>query len=477
MDKKFATLLAVTIFSNVAFASTSLTLPRAIQILKSNNLEIKIAKLDQKIAKKDVATANGNHYGKIDLIENIAVSDDAGNVFGFKITSREATYRDFGLAEYQADQQVIAQQEGDQTKVDTPNEMQAVDAQNDKEYDALNRPDSRVLYQTKIQWQFPIFTGFKISSYVDIMNAMHKMKTLEKQKTINEKIYELKKSFYDMALLKASIKNLSRILDNINKLENTTRTMINVGYAKKVDLLEVRAKKGNVERLLMDMHLNERLLYHYISFLLNQKVTSIVVPSNSSVPMPKINGKLIIQNNIDIKRAETGLKIRRSMLKVSKAENYPMIGASIEWQTADDDFADSLADAGDDGSYTIGMRATWNLYNGGIDKANIEKAKIELLKTQTQVQLARKGIGLMIAKIKTEIKSEDEKIISLEKELALANEIYHNYEARYREKLVSMSDVIIKQSEQIQKILELQMVKNKRNERVFALEKLANGER
>jgi len=477
MEKRFATLVALTIFSNVAFASASLTLPRAIEILKSNNLEIKIAKLDQKIAKKDVATAAGNHYGKIDLTENIAVSNDAGNVFGFKITSREATYRDFGFSEYQAKQQQIAQSGGDKTKIDTSAEQAAVAAQNDDKYDALNYPDDRMFYQTQIEWQLPIFTGYKISSYVDIMNAMSHMKSLEKRKTISEKVYELKKSFYNMALLKSSIKNLNIILDNINKLENTTKMMINVGYAKKVDLLEVRAKKGKVERLLMDMHLNERLLYHYLSFLLNQKVTSIVVPTNSTVPLPRINGKMIIENNIDIKRAETGLKVRKGMLNVAKSTNYPMVGLDVKWQTADDDFADSLTQAGGDGSYTIGARMTWNLYNGGIDQASIEKSKIELLKTQTQVQLARKGIGLMVAKIKTEIRSEDEKIISLEKELELANEIYHNYEGRYKEKLVSMSDVIIKQSEQIQKILELQVVKNRRNERVFALEKLANGEK
>ena len=68
------------------------------------------------------------------------------------------------------------------------------------------------------------------------------------------------------------------------------------------------------------------------------------------------------------------------------------------------------------------------------------------------------------------------KLYFLEKELALANEIYNNYEGRYREKLSSMSDVIIKQSQQIEKILKLQMVKNERNERIFALEKLAYGE-
>jgi hypothetical protein len=40
-----------------------------------------------------------------------------------------------------------------------------------------------------------------------------------------------------------------------------------------------------------------------------------------------------------------------------------------------------------------------------------------------------------------------------------------------------MSDVIIKQSLQIEKILQLQQAKNKRTEKVFALEKLANGEK
>ena len=70
----------------------------------------------------------------------------------------------------------------------------------------------------------------------------------------------------------------------------------------------------------------------------------------------------------------------------------------------------------------------------------------------------------------------DVEIASLKKELELANAIYENYEGRYKEKLVSMSDVIIKQSAQIEKILQLQIAKNKRTEKILALEKLANGE-
>ncbi|MCD6433472.1 MAG: TolC family protein, partial [Sulfurimonas sp.] len=317
------------------------------------------------------------------------------------------------------------------------------------------------------------FTGFQISSYSDIMESMTRMKTLEKTQVINQKIYEVRKSFYDMALLRDSTKHLKTILDNIETLENMTKNMIEVGYAKKVDLLEVKAKKGNVERLIVQMDSNQKLLYHYISFLLNRKVTTIQTPS-SEVPMPLLSDEDILNSNLDIQRAQTGLEVRQSMIDVSKSSYYPMVGAFAQIATADDTF---LGDANDHKAYTVGARLTWNIFNGGIDGAKVEKSRLDHLKTKTQVQLAKKGIALKIAKTRTEIETADAEIVSLKKELDLANAIYENYEGRYREKLSSMSDVIIKQSEQIQKILQLQMAKNKRNERIFALEKLANGEK
>lgn len=448
--KKIVILLcsALLLAASELVTSKPLTLDEALNILKSQNLEIKTASLDIDAAKEDVSIASGNNWGKLEFTQDYAISNDAGNVFGFKLASREATFSDFGFLQF--------------GKIDnfTPPED-------------LNYPQVRNFYQSKIKYELPIFAGFKITSYTDIMEAMTKMKTLQKDEVIHEKTYQLRKSFYDMALLKSSQKNLNTILDNIKTLENTTKSMIEVGYAKKVDLLEVQAKKGNVQRLLNEMILNQKLLYHYISFLLNEKVTEIKTPIKD-VPMPAFTNDEILQSNIDIKKAATGLEIRKSMLDVSRSSLYPTIGAFAEASTADNNF---LNNAEKHAAYTVGARLSWNIFNGGIDNANIEKSKVEQLKTKTQVQLAKKGIILKIAKIRTEIETYDSEIASLEKELELANAIYKNYEGRYKEKLSSMSDVIVKQSEQIQKILQLQQARNKRNEKIFALEKLANGEK
>ncbi|MEA1892458.1 MAG: TolC family protein [Campylobacterota bacterium] len=458
--KKIVSMLFTALLLNASdiTVSNSLTLDEAIEILKSENLEIKTASLDIDLAKAQADTVSGNHWGKLDFVQDFANSNDAGNVFGFKLTSREATFEDFGAREFM---NATGMNGGipPESAYTTPPQK-------------LNYPDSRNFFQSKLQYEVPLFTGFQISSYEDIMNSMTKMKQLDKKQIINEKIYQLRKSYYDMALLKNSTNNLNTILTNIETLEEMTQQMIEVGYAKKVDLLEVQAKKGNVNRLILQMESNQKLLYHYISFLLNQKIQNIST-SSAIVAMPTCSDENILNNNLDIQRASTGLEVRKSMVDVSKSSYYPMVGAFGELATADDSF---LGNANDHKSYTVGARLTWNIFNGGIDDAKVEKSRIEQIKTSTQVKLAKKGIALSIDKIRTEIQTYDAEIISLENELNLANEIYKNYEGRYREKLSSMSDVIIKQSEQIQKILELQMAQNKRNERIFALEKLANGE-
>ena len=82
--------------SNIS-VSNSLTLDEAIEILKAENLEIKTASLDINSANEEVKTVTGTNWGKLDFVQDYANSDDAGNVFGFKLTSREATFGDFGF--------------------------------------------------------------------------------------------------------------------------------------------------------------------------------------------------------------------------------------------------------------------------------------------------------------------------------------------------------------------------------------------
>ena len=248
---------------------TSLSLKDAINMLKVENLEIKSSNLEIESSQSDIDIIKGENYGKLELIQDVINSNDAGNVFGFKLTSREANFGDFGAEEFMNNYMA-----GTPDYETPPND--------------LNYPGSRNFFQTKLKYEVPLFTGFELTNYEKIMKSIKKIKKIDKEKIINQKVYELKKSYYDMALLNISEINLNKILNNISNLENIVNEMVEVGYAKKIDLLEIKSKKVNLERTIKKISLNKKLIYHYISFLLNTKINNIELPINVPKAIPSI---------------------------------------------------------------------------------------------------------------------------------------------------------------------------------------------
>jgi len=439
-------------------AYTNLSLDKAISILKKDNLEINVAKFDEKIKTFEHEIAVGYNYGKLNLTQSALRSNDAGNVFGFKLQSREATFEDFGAREFMTATGLNGGNPPESAYTTPP--------------DDLNYPKARNHFQTKLQYQLPIYTGGKLEQYGKITKALAKMSKLDTRKIINEKIYQLKKSYFDIYLLNSYIHNLNIIKANMEKLENMAQNMIDEGYAKKVDLLEVQSKKVNVIRMLNQAKANKKLVYHFISFLLNTKVDSII--GNYEVIQAKtLDRDTILNQNLDIKKAKQGLAITNMAIDLEKSANLPEVGAFVEYSSADNTF---LGDFIDHDAYTFGVQLKWNLYNGGIDQKSIEKARVKNLKVRSQVDLAVKGIALQVEKILTEIKSFDFDIKSLEKEIELTRTIYKNYLGRYQEKLVSINDVIIKQSLEIEKVLKLKEIQNNRSNKILELDKIADGE-
>ena len=158
------------------------------------------------------------------------------------------------------------------------------------------------------------------------------------------------------------------------------------------------------------------------------------------------------------------------MVDVSKSAFKPEVGAFIEYGSSDNTF---LGDFKDHDRYTLGIQAKLNIFNGGVDANKIEQEKLKRLKVKRQVELAKKGIALQYKKITTEIANADRQVESLKKELDLAQEIYNNYQERYKEGLASINDVVIKQSLQIEKLLNLLKIQNVRNQKILEVYRLA----
>ena len=436
-----------------------LSLTQAIEILKKDNLELKISRFNEQMKAYEAEATEALNYGKLDLSVAGLRSNDAGNVFGFKLQSREATFGDFGAGEFIANSSAC--QGGN---------MQACQDMLGAPPSDLNYPGSRNHFQTKISYMLPLYTGGKLTEYKHITQSLHRMSQYDTKKLLNAKIYQVKKAYYDISLVDNYIYNLSKIMKNITKLEAIIATMETEGYAKDTDLLEVQARKAEAQSMYNQAKLNKELAYQFLSFLLNQKIDTIRKVSTMA-KMPRVDLQALLDNNIDIQKARLGLEISKMAVEAEEGNFRPEVGAFGEYGSADNVLFNDFFDKD---SYTVGVQAKWNLFNGGADQARLEKAKVNRLMVEDQVRLAKKGIELQVKKLRTEVLSSDADIRSYTKQLAFAKKVYENYSARYKEGMVSISDVLIKQSKQLEVMLKLLTAKNKRNTKIFELDSILN---
>jgi len=444
IKKYYILLLAIPLFSGVQ----NLSLNQALKILKKENLELKIAKFNQDIKSYEAKIAKGYNYGKLDLTMQGIKSNDSGNVFGFKLQNREANFGDFGFAEF------------DMSGATNPLPVEPKE---------LNYPDARNYFSTKLTFVLPLYTGGKLTQYGKISKSMYDMSKLDSQKILNQKVLETKKTFYDISLVENYINNLGQIISNIKKLETIVDSMKVEGYAKDIDILEVQARKAEADSMYNQAKLNKELAYQFLSFLLNKKISSIQ-KINDMAKMPKVT-KEDVNMNLDIQKASLGLKITGMAVDLEKSNFLPTVGAFGEYGSSDDKFLNEFADKD---SYTVGVQVQWNIFNGGIDSNNLEKAKVKELQVRDQVELAKKGISLKVKKLQTEINSEAGDIKSFQAQYKFAQKVYQNYQARYREGMVSISDLLIKQSKELEILLKLLTVKNTRNYKIFQLNSILN---
>jgi outer membrane protein TolC len=455
MKKYLIFLLALPLFAGLEH----LQLQKALELLEEKNLELKVSRFEAQMRAYEAQAAKGHHFGKLDVTVSGMRSNDAGNVFGFKLASREATFGDFGADEFMTN--FAACQGGD---------MQACNNMYNQPPSALNYPEARNHFQTKFSYMLPLYTGGKLTEYGRITESMHQMSLFDTKQLHNEKVFQTKKAFYDISLVENYIGNLSKILNNINRLENIVSTMKKEGYAQNIDLLEVQARKAEALSMYNQAKLNRDLAYQFLSFLLNTEVSSIKRISDIA-PIPNTDPKNIEATNIDIQKAMLGEKIADMAVGVEAANFLPTVGAFAEYGSADDKFLNEFKQKD---SYTVGVQLQWNLFSGGTDYANLEKAKVNRLKVQSQVRLAKSGINLKAKKLETEIRSKDADVKSYQKQLQFARKVYENYQGRYQEGMVSISDVLIKQSKELEMLLKLLTVKNDRNTKVFELNCLLN---
>ena len=409
MKKIYLSLL----ISHFCFAQT-INFSEALKQSLGNSKDLKKQELNIQISKEDTNSITASNYGVLSLNSNISRTNHAGYVFMGKLSSREATFKDFGFSQMN---------EGINT---TPKD--------------LNYPGDRTAINNFVSYDLPLFTGFKLENYKDISKLQEKA---------NEILYNLDKKNLELEVLKAYngavlskdyLKTMKNAQKNIEFIHNSALEFHKNGLVTKIDVNEAKVYMLNVNSKLVEAENNFNLSLAYLKFLTSNELISDV-EGIQNIYFDFENEEELYKKALE-KRDEVSLQkisidANNKNIDVQKSSYYPQVFTHLEYGVNDNRFTSDQ-----DKDYYMALLGISLIIFDGSRNALVEKAKLEELKSKLDYEKLKDGIKLELEKAMLNYKAKQailkEKIEAKE----LANEVLNQAKLQYKNRLISMTTLL-----------------------------------
>jgi outer membrane protein TolC len=413
-----------------------------------NNLELKAKKLNIDKAEADLKTAKGYDWGKLVFSEEISRSNNALYVFGMKLESREATFRDFGFRDFLGGvSQALSMAGGDFNTFTAM--MQNSELQNrllDTAPDDLNNPGSRSNFKTKLVYEVPIFTGFKLKYAKEMAKLQVTANKFKYQNDRNKLAVEVLKAYNGAVAAKYFISALEKAKQTTSSFVKMIEDFKKVGMATDTDLLQAKKRDSEVDAMMTEAKSKYALALSYLRFLSGDDSISDVGDFKVIVSPKENLQKLIktaLKNRNDLKWMQKNVQTMQKKVKMDSSVKYPMVGAHLEYGFNDNQLNNIDTDKD---YYVAAVGINYTLFDN-TEKAKIEKSKIEAMQTGYYYKYMKRGVALQVEQKYLQLKSKaaivKNKIVNKD----LAEEILKKYEFMYKQGMINMTILLMKEAD------------------------------
>jgi len=403
------------------FAST-ISFDEALQETFANNKELKAKRLNVEMAKQDFAKAKSYDYGRLFISEDISRTNNALYVFGNKLESREATFADFGLASYTG-----------------PGSLYTAP-------DDLNNPDARTNFKTKLVYEAPLFTGYKITYAKEIAKLQIKAKEFKYNRDKNTLAIEVLKAYNGAVAAKFFIKALESAKETTTSFVKMTKALYDQGMIVKSDVLSAEARDSEVDAKIIEAKNQYNLALAYLRFLTgNSDITDvkdfkIIISPNSD--LVKLQEEAL-KNRNDVKWMAENVKTMKAKVKMDSSVNYPTAGIHLEYGFNDN--ALNNIDSDKD-YYLLAANITYNFIDAGT-KEELQKSKIKSQQTALYFEHMQNGIKVDVEQKLLDLKAKTSIIEVKIKNKDLAHNVLNQYKEMYKNGLVNIAILLMKQTQ------------------------------
>ena len=402
-----------------------------------NNKGLKAKKLEIQNAKLDLEEAKGYNYGSLIFNENISRTNNAGYVFGMKMASKEATFDDFGFGHF------IDQMGGlmnPSTATQTKSALLAHKPEN------LNNPDARTNYETKLTYKVPLFTGYKLQNAQKMAQLQVLANSAKYTYDKKQLGLEVLKAYNGAVASKEFIKATTKAKEATNSFVEFAKELYNEGLVTSIDVKQAKVYDMGVDSKMIEAKNRYDLAISYLKFLTSDtSITDVKNFKNIDIDIKSLNLLQVNanKNRDDFSWMKYNVDTMKTKIDFDSANNYPMIGAQLEYGNNDDTF--NPVDT--DHDYYLGaVGLSYTLFDGSLTSIKKQKAKIQYNKTKYYLEYMKDGIKLEVEKNMLTLQAKKKIFIQKQKAQNLAEQVLEQSREMYKNHLINMSNLLMQQA-------------------------------
>ena len=394
--------------------SQSINFNEVLQQALENSKDLKKQALNIDSIKQDYNIVDGINYGKLSISSEVSRTNHAGYVFNSKLSSREATFRDFGFSQMNEGMDIIPKD--------------------------LNYPNDRTNINSYVSYDIPLFMGFKIENQKDILKLQEKANELLYNLDKKNLEFEILKAYNGAVVAKDFVKALEKAKQTVEFIYEGAKEFHKNGLVTKIDVNEAKVYQLNINSTLTEAKNNFNLALAYLKYLTsNENITDVENLENIYFDLKNFDELYnnALETRDEVKMQSITIEANKKNIDVQKGSYYPTVFSHLEYGVNDDRFT-----ASKDKDYYIALVGISLTLFDSSRSAYLEKSKIEHLKSSLDYEKLKDGIKLELEKAILDYKAKQEILKEKIEAKNLAFEVLNQANLQYKNRLISMTTLL-----------------------------------
>ncbi len=385
------------------------------QTLENNN-KLKLQELNIEASKLDIQKVNGLSYGKLELNHEVMRTNHPGYVFNSKLSSREASFNDFGALEFTG-----------------PSAINVIP-------DNLNNPESINNFTTKVTYDLPLFTGFKLSNQEELLKIKNQAQILKLTLDKRALEFEVLKAYNGAVVAKEFIEATKQAKNAVSQFAKSANEFYKEGLVTKIDTKQAKVQELKVQSKVTQAQNKFDIAIAYLRFLSSNEQLSNV----KSLKLFRLNDKNLkslykeaIDNRVDLKMLDISKDAMEKNVDLNKSSFYPNIYSHLEYG-----FNDNTLNFDSSKDYYMGLLGVKYTIFDTTRNVDLQKSKIELNKTKLNLNQLQDAIKLELEKAFLNLKAKEKIYLEKIEAKELSYEVLEQSKLMYKNQLISMTELL-----------------------------------